>query len=100
MIRGTTPKHTFHLPICTENIESVRVTYAQNGAVVLVKNTADCEVGDMTVSVKLTQEDTLNFDANKTVKIQLRVLTKSGDALSTLPYEVPAYECLDGEVLV
>ena len=80
-MRGTTPTHTFELPFETALIKSVRITYAHNKKPVLVKKTEQCVMEGSTVSVKLTQEDTLLFENNWLVEIQLQILTKDGDAL-------------------
>lgn len=99
MIRGTTPKHTFTLPFDTSELEDVRVIYAQDDEVLFKKETADCTLDGNTVSVTLTQEETLKFDASKLAQIQLRVQTKGGDVLSTDVMVSYVGKCLDTEVL-
>ena len=99
MIQGTTPTHTFQVPIDTEIIESVRIVYGQNDAVVLTKEKVDCDFGDNQISVKLTQEETFKFDENIPVDIQIRVLTNGGDALASRVERVPIITVLDGAVL-
>ena len=37
IIRGTTPYHSFMLPLLAENIQTVYVTYLQNDEVILEK---------------------------------------------------------------
>lgn len=93
MIRGTTPTHTFNLPFDTALIDKIKITYAQNGVVVLTKEKADCKFDGNAATVKLTQEDTLKFDASR-VQIQIRVLTMGGDALAS---DIVTKTC--GEVL-
>lgn len=99
MIRGTTPTHIFGLPIETDQLAKVKITYAQGDGVVFTKTEADCTLEGRDVSVTLTQQDTLALDCKQDVKIQLRALTKAGQSLSTLPYYRTLEECLDGEVL-
>ena len=99
MIQGTTPAHTFTVPIDTEIISNVRVTYAQSGEVVLTKEKDDCSIGNKTVTVKLTQEETFKFAHDIPVDIQVRILTTGGDALASRVERVPIREVLDGEVL-
>ena len=99
MIRGTTPTHTFSLPIQTVLIKDIEITYAQNGAVVLTKGIADCVCSDNEVSVRLTQEDTFLFVDGICVEVQLRVLTLGGDVLSSHVMRVHCNECLSCEVL-
>ena len=85
--RGTTPYHSFILPLTTDKIEKIYVTYFQNEKIVFekklgdngveivdsnfetenanVENLTDEEINSLTPSSKLTihltQEDTLKF---------------------------------------
>jgi len=97
MIRGTTPTHIFTLPFDTEQIDKVRVIYAQDDRVVFVKE--ECEKEANVVSVKLTQEETLKFDCRKKVEIQMRILTKDGEALASVIRKIDVEKCLESEVL-
>lgn len=98
MIRGTTPTHTYHMPFDTALIDKIKITYAQNGVVVLTKEKADCKIDGNAVTVRLTQEDTLKFDASR-VQIQVRVLTTGGDALASDIVTKPCKDVLEGGVL-
>lgn len=98
MIRGTTPTHTYNLPFDTALIDKIKIAYAQNGVVVLTKEKADCKFEGNTVTVRLTQEDTLKFDASR-VQIQIRVLTIGGDALASDIVTKPCGEVLEEGVL-
>ena len=99
MIRGTTPTHTFNVPIDTSTIKEVRILYAQDDALVLVKETKDCELGDGIVKTTLSQDDTFMFDCKKCVEVQIRVLTEGGEALASVPVKVSVSKCLHDEVL-
>ena len=88
MTRGTTPTHVFTVDpqILSGGVSAVFITYAQNGRVMLEKGTEDIVVGENTLTVKLTQEDTLKLFAPYTdndVEIQIRLKTSSGDALAS-----------------
>ena len=111
IIRGTTPYHNFILPILAEDIDVIYLTYLQNNEVVLDKsslkdefeitNIADLENASMEelseeelassqLTVHLSQADTLAFQfypaAKKNIAvIQLRVLTKDGEAFASMP---------------
>lgn len=112
IIRGTTPYHNFTLPVLAEEIKAVYVTYLQNNKVILDKtnlreneieihNTFELENTNMEVlteeenhscqlTVHLSQEDTLKFHfypaAKKNIAIiQIRLLTKDGEAFASLP---------------
>lgn len=85
--RGTTPYHTFILPLKTEDIKEIYITYLQNDEVILDKSTSEIteiiNISDLyenasieevpeelrdcmdeaacRVTLHLTQEDTLKF---------------------------------------
>lgn len=99
MIRGTTPTHTFGIPFDTSILKEVKVIYAQDNIALVEKRIPDCLLGDNMIQVTLTQEDTFKFDCKKPVEIQVRVLTRNGDVLSTIPQKVGVAKCLDNEVL-
>lgn len=91
---GTTPTHSFVLPISTDEVNKVEITYVQNNEIKLRKTEADCKLQDDVVSVKLMQKETFLFDENATVKIQVRVVTNGDDVLSSGIFCVSADECL------
>ena len=99
MIQGTTPKHTFNLDIKTELIDKLRISYEQNGKIILSKEKKDCTIGESAISTSLTQEETLKFDAPGNARIQLHATTTNGKALVTRPLSVPVYILLDKAVL-
>ena len=45
--RGTTPYHSFVLPLKTEDISQVYITYLQNNEVILDKSISDVEIADI-----------------------------------------------------
>jgi hypothetical protein len=100
MRKGTTPTHVFALGIDAELVKDLRVIYAQQGRVVVKKALADCELNGGELTVKLSQAETLKFDSHKMVDIQIRVLTKGGDALASDIIAVTVDACLDNEVIV
>lgn len=100
MIRGTTPTHTFTLPCDASMIKEVMIIYAQSDVEKFHKDAEDCKMDGNTVSVTLSQEDTFLLDHKSMVQIQLRVLTKHGDALASDIKIIPVKKCLNDEVLV
>lgn len=82
MIRGTTPTLYFTLPLDVELLEEVWITLAQNGEVKLNKRLSDCQANKNVLSTKLTQEETLSLTESMT-EIQIRVKTKSGEAMAS-----------------
>lgn len=99
MTQGTTPLHTFVLPFNTDIIQTVRVSYEQKGKIVLEKSTADIARSENNFALTLTQEETLLFDANVLVRIQLHILTTTGSALVSKPKSVPVYILLSKKVI-
>jgi hypothetical protein len=99
MRQGTTPKHTFTLPFDTNIVEKVRVVYAQRDCVKIVKEGSDVEMDGNTVSVKLTQEDTLQLNSSLKTYVQVRVVTHDGNAFTSDTITLNTAMCLDREVL-
>ena len=99
MICGTTPTHIFRLPFDTSRCDKVRITYAQCGETVLVKDVGDCSLSGNTVTVKLSQEETLLFKCHRKARVQVRVLSVDGTAFASKIVEVSVEELLDREVL-
>lgn len=85
MIRGTTPMLEFTLPFDTSLIEELYVTITQDGATVIEKKLSNCICSDSSVSLTLTQEDTLKLKQKFCPKceLQIRVRTKDGEALAS-----------------
>ena len=79
MTPGATPTHFFNLPISTDEVVALRITYEVSGKTVLQKEMEDCELKDKQIIVKLSQEDTLKFGSNVIVRMQVKVRTTSGD---------------------
>ena len=99
MRRLTTPEHKFTLQIDPSVISKVRITYAQNNAIVLNKEGDAVFLDGNIAMVKLTQEETKKFTADKEVEIQVRVLTLGGDALASDIIKVDVKKALDDEVM-
>lgn len=77
----------------------MQVVYSQGGKIVLTKKTADFTMEGSTISYTLTQKESLGFSNNQNVEIQVRVLTKGGDALASDIMSVHVFRCLDDEVI-
>lgn len=99
MFKGTTPTHTFNVDIDTSLIQTVKITYTQKDKEILAKRTEDCEIGEGVITTRLSQEDTFLFKEDVWVTVQLRILTKAGDALASAPVLMSVGRCLDEEVL-
>ena len=99
MMQGTTPTHTFNIPFSTDLIEKVRITYAQHGVTVLTKEKEDCQFEENKIICKLTQEDTLKFDGNTQVEIQIKVRTVGGEVPISKIMGVSCERVLDRELI-
>lgn len=75
MYRGTTPTFNFTLPIETSTITEAVVSFRQASGVSIDKTLADCKLSDNTLSVSLTEAETLQLKSSKMypLEIQLRI---------------------------
>ena len=86
MRQGTTPTHTFTTDYDCSGAELIYITYCQNDETVLEidstsgRITADAE----SISVKLTQEETLLFSPDRAVLMQIRAKMPGGDDADAL----------------
>lgn len=92
MYRGTTPTFRFSLPIEAATISKLDITFRQCGGVELHKELADCTVEGKTLTVTLTEAETLSLRAMTLypVEIQLRVCvgdTRLASQIFTVPVE-------------
>ena len=114
IIRGTTPYHSFILPLTVENIDTIWVTYCQNDDVIFERTNEEpddrmelvnlldlyenASIEQLTeeeqtysqLTLHLTQEETLGFTfypaAKKNIAvIQIRILTTEGEAYASEP---------------
>lgn len=99
MIRGTTPTFEFTLPMLTDEIVAGYITFAQDGSVVIDKALTDCVCAGQTVTLHLTQEETLKLSQNTRTELQMRVRTTGGEALATRVYTVPTERILKDGVI-
>lgn len=99
MFRGSTPTHTFQLPIPASSLTKIRITYSQFDHKVLEKTEKDVTSEENTIKVTLTQEETLKFKKDKDVRIQLKVLNTLGAVLPSRIFMVPVEDVLNEEVL-
>ena len=98
MKRGTTPLNTFKTNIDLTGA-TVFVTYTQRGRIILEKTGADLEISEDAVITRLTQRDTLGFDAIQKVSIQIRYVFPDGTAGASNIMTADVGEILkDGEI--
>ena len=102
MIRGTTPTIIYKLPFETSIIKSAEIVlkYIDNNKKVIIEKTLeDCELGETSISTRLTQEETLGLPAPSKVSVQLRILTTGDVALATEVKTVFVRKLLKGDVI-
>lgn len=88
MIRGTTPTYTFALSIDSASIRAIWITFKQTIKLdedkVLTKTMDDgISYNGNTVSLTLTQEETLGFVENIPIEIQGKVFTTDEKVMAT-----------------
>ena len=101
MRRGTTPTIVFHLPFGVEEINNCEVYFSQNDELIIEKKFEDCVLDGSTLSVTLTQAETLAFssDDNGRVEMQLRFVFVDGSVDATTITKEKAKKILkDGEI--
>lgn len=104
MIRGTTPTHIFVLPeeMKDASFAALYITYQQRRKTVLEKTLDDVQRDGTTLTVRLTQAETLAFGrgyVTEPVYIQIRAKTVDGDALASDIIKISVEQILkDGEI--
>ena len=82
-IRGTTPTVSFNLPFSVSTINNCEVYFAQNDNLLFTKTMSDCTMSGTTLNVRLTQADTLLFDEEEKMQVQIRFVFMNGDVDAT-----------------
>lgn len=99
IVRGTTPTLSFNLPFPVNTIASGYVTIQQRGKTAAEKKFNECNCDGNTLSVKLSQEDTLALKSGYGTGIRLVVKTVTGDRLETKDYPVQVLNTSKDEVI-
>lgn len=123
--RGTTPYHSFIIPIAADQIKTVYITYLQNNEIIFDKDNEDIEIKPVILDTEnadtdgeeddylvaysqltthLTQEDTLSFRfypaAEKNIAvIQIRILDVNDEAYASEPIRERIFGVLKDGVL-
>lgn len=100
MRRGTTPHIKLTIDgVSPDQCKSLYVTLKQ-GAVELTKEKSDCTFDGDIIIVILTQQETLAFTSDKSVRVQVRgILNSTHDAFATDIVSVEMNDILkDGEI--
>ncbi|MEG1757798.1 MAG: hypothetical protein RR235_04990 [Oscillospiraceae bacterium] len=98
--RGTTPKHTFCLPVGKTRLAAMTLTYSQKKRNIIIKSLDDFTFSDAVASVTLSQEETLLFAEDSPVEIQMRLRLSDGNSvINSNILSVPVDEVLQEEVI-
>ena len=98
MRQGTTPTIQITInDIDLNEMQNIYVVFKQNGYI-LKKESSDLDIEGNTISVSLSQEETLNFKEG-TCNIQLRMITYGGIAMASPIKTVNVYSVLNNEVI-
>ena len=83
MRRGTTPIHTFTVDRDLTSATVLFITYKQNNVNKVEKDIGACTITTTSVQVQLTQEETLSFEDEGTVFIQIRAGFADGTRIAS-----------------
>ena len=97
--KGCTCKNTFSIPFAESDIKSIFITYTEKGKTIVEKTLDDCVFSENSVSVILTQEDTLKFANHEFVKVQIRVRLNNGTLTKSKIVETYTDTILKNEVI-
>lgn len=99
MRRGTTPTHTFTTDVELSEAVAVYVTYQQRGKTLVEKTLSDITFGVKSLSVELSQRDTLKFAEGERVRIQIRAKFQDDTAIASQVINTTTEEILkEGEI--
>lgn len=98
MRRGTTPTNTFDVDVDLRQASVIYITYSQMGRVVFEKQISDITIEETSLSVQLTQEETLALGKGE-VEIQIRARFPEGLAIASNIIKTPASRILKEGVI-
>ncbi len=98
MRQGTTPTIVINVNnIDVNTLKSIYVTFEQTG-LILTKTGDDIDIIDDQIQIRLSQEETLQFERGK-CNVQLRAITNDGNAIASTIVSTNIYRILDKEVI-
>lgn len=96
---GGTPDCEFKIPFIEAEISDFIVSFSQKGNVLVRKRKKDCIVKDNHISVHISQEESLKFDYNNIIEMQIKVKMLNGKVRpSNIMFDTPE-KCIDKEVV-
>ena len=98
MKRASTPLHKLRIPFDAAEIDKLKMTYTQNDNIVLEKDKEDFTVDGNVWSVRLTQQETNLFKADK-AQVQIRIKFTDGTVLPSDIFTLGVGPVLNDEVM-
>ena len=98
MKRASTPLHKLRIPFDASEIDKLKMTYTQNDKVVLEKGKEDFTVEGNVWLIRLTQEETNLFKADK-AQVQIRIKFTDGTVLPSEIFTLRVGPVLNDEVM-
>lgn len=85
MYRGTTPTLTFKANFDLNTVKNLIIVFKQGERVKLEKYFQDCKIDfeNKNISVKLSEDETMEFIPNKDLHIQMRIRFEDGTITSS-----------------
>lgn len=103
IIRASTPTHEFVVGFNPADVDIIRVSYAQNGFLLFIKEKEDftvtTEEDKYILSTTLSQRETLRFNPAHPVEIQMRAVTSEGGSSFSEKWTLSVEDVIDTEVI-
>ena len=81
MIRGSTPTFTFLLPSCAEDFSEINIAFMQKELTVLDFPKDRLVLNGNTVSLTMTEQESLSFEDGIPTEVQIRLVKLNGVVL-------------------
>lgn len=96
---GCTEKHSFIIPFKPNEISAVSIVYEQNDRIVLKKTLKDCDFEGNEIFARISQEESLIFEDNRSVNIQLKIRLIDGTVTKSKIIQAVSDELIEREVI-
>ena len=98
IIRGSKKEQSFNLPFPIDIPKYIRISYKQNGNLILEKTLNDVTISSFDNSLiyySLSEQETLKFSAGDTVLVQLRAMLEDKHVITSETYYVDVIDVVD-----
>ena len=99
MRRGTTPTNIFQTDTDLTEADVIYISYEQDGNILFEKTGDDIEVSADELRVRLTQEETLQFNTEHRVRMQIRAKFGDGTAIASQVMTASVHEIIKGGII-